>query len=131
MITENVRNHAWVKLVMKRRLIFLNALPLNSIPLDHFCIDVRRQGIKDIEYDIKKAKSINAEIISYIRHEATLNLLNKIFNLNLVSSPGLYQWRENDEIIVITLKRGILLDIHEVESEDLEIFYVYVSKMCY
>jgi hypothetical protein len=117
---------------MKHRLIFLNALPLSSIPFEHFCIDVRRLSrLEDIEYDIKKAKSINAEIISYIRHEAVLNLLNKIFNLNLVSSPGLYEWRENDEIIVITLKRGILLDIHDLESDDLEIFYVYVSKMCY
>ncbi len=117
--------------MQRSRLIFLNALPLNSIPLNHFCVDVRRVDAEFLRFLVREAKSINAEIISYIRHEATLNLLNKIFNLNLVSSPGLYQWRENDEIIVITLKRGIILDPHDVELEDLEIFHVYISEVCY
>jgi hypothetical protein len=118
--------------MLRNRLVLLNALPLNAIQLDHFCIDVRRETIDDLRYYINKAKSINAEIISYIRHEATVNLLNQVLGLSLRPESGLYQWREGDELIIITLKKPIRgQEATEVKIEDLEFFYVYISRMCY
>ena len=116
---------------MRSRLVFLSTLPLGAIPFNHFCVETRRIDIELLKYIVKEAKFIDAEFISYIRHEATLNLLNKILDLNLGPSPGLYQWQPSDTIIIVSLKRGIILDPHDVEPEDLEIFYVYVSKICY
>lgn len=117
----------------RNRLVLLNALPLNAINLDHFCVFVRRLSrLEDIEYDIKKAKSTNSEIISYIRHEATTKLINKLFNLDLQPSSGLYQWQEGDEVIVITLKRPQRgQEAQQIDVNDLEFFYVYISRMCY
>jgi hypothetical protein len=116
----------------RRRLVFLNALPLNAINLQHFCIDVRRQSVDDVRYDVAKAKSTGSEIISYIRHEATLRLINELFGLNLSPNPGLYEWREGDEIIVITLRKPVRgQEVQQIDVNDLEFFYVYVSRECY
>ncbi|PNV79019.1 MAG: hypothetical protein C0179_08080 [Fervidicoccus sp.] len=116
----------------RRRLVILNALPLNSIPLTHFCVDVKRIDTDFLRHLAKEAKSINAEIANYIRHEATVKLLNQLLNLSLEPSSGLYQWREGDRIVVITLKKPIRgQEVSEVKPEDLDIFHVYVSEVCY
>jgi hypothetical protein len=118
--------------MQRSRLIFLNALPLNAINLQHFCVDVRRVDAEFLRFLVREAKSINAEIISFIRHEATLNLINELFDLSLQTSSGLYEWREGDRIVVITLKKPVRgQEVSEVEPEDLEIFHVHISEVCY
>jgi hypothetical protein len=120
-------------MVERARLVFLNALPLNSISLSRFCVEVKR--IIDVEFlrfIVREAKSINAEIINFIRHEATVKLLNQLFNLDLKPESGLYQWRKGDELIIVTLKKPIRgQEIQELTLDDLDLFYAYVAEVCY
>ncbi len=119
--------------MMKRtRLVFLNALPLNSISLNRFYIDVRRIDIETMNYIVKKAKSTDSEILNYIRHESTIRLINSLFGLNLSINPGLYQWQEGDELLIITLKKPVRgQEAVEVTIDDLDMFYAYISEVCY
>ncbi len=123
--------------MQRSRLVFLNSLPLNAVNLSLFFVEVRRidaskpMGIELLRYTINKAKSVNAEIISFIRHESTLNLINQLFNLQLTANQGLYQWRKGDEIIVVSLKKPVRGQETQVTSlEDLEIYYVYIDERC-
>ena len=123
--------------MQRSRLVFLNSLPLNAVNLSLFFVEVRRidtskpMGIELLRYTINKARSVNAEIISFIRHESTLNLINQLFNLQLTANPGLYQWRKGDEIIVVSLKKPVRgQETQEVSLEDLEIYYVYIDEVC-
>ncbi len=119
-------------MIKKNRLVFLNALPLNSISLNRFYIDVRRIDIETMNYIVKKAKSTNSDILNYIRHEATLRLINSLLGLNLSINPGLYQWQPGDELIIVSLRKPIRgQDAVEVTIDDLDMFYAYVSEVCY
>ena len=125
-------------MVERPRLILLNALPLNAVPLKRFCVDVKRidpsvpsefLGVLKVIFD--KARSTNAEIMNFIRHEATVNLINQLFNLSLQVNPGLYQWKRGDDILVITLKKPIRgQESQTITLEDLDIFYVYIDEKC-
>ena len=108
---------------MERRIILLNALPLNAFPSDwdNFAITVYRVSTDYLKSAIKKA----SEIKCYIRHPATVELLKKLLEVELKPSAELYKYTEGDSIFVITLKtpeRG--KEATEVRQEDIEVYYV-------
>jgi hypothetical protein len=112
------------------RLVFLNALPLNAISLKSFCITVRRIDLSNpTEVSIFLKQSSN--MVSFIRHEATIEVLNRLLGLSLKPSSELYQWREGDELVIVTLRKPVRgQEIQDVKLEDLEVFYAYVSRGC-
>ncbi|PNV80924.1 MAG: hypothetical protein C0179_04945 [Fervidicoccus sp.] len=112
------------------RLVFLSALPLNSIDLRSFCIHVKRMNEDLARYIVKEAVSNRAEILSFIRHGAVADLINQLFNLNLKVNSGIYQWRRGDEIIVVSLKKQIQeQEATEILPNDLEFHYVYICEV--
>jgi len=99
------------------RIVFLNALPLNAIPLKTFMIYCTRDMDK-----IKFFIDVASKIESYIRHEATVKLVNELFKIDLKSSSGLYTYQRDDKLIIVTLKKPIRgVEVETVKPEDLDI----------
>jgi hypothetical protein len=74
-----------------------------------------------------------ANIIHFIRHATTLNLLRTLIP-SLPSEPnaGLYNWREGDIIIVVTLNapsRGT--EVQQIRLEDLAVWLVEVEAQAH
>jgi len=110
--------------------VFLNALPMSAfneffqnnsyLRLEIMPLDIQKLGVV-IDYH----KAYHDEIINYIRHEGTIKLLKRLFNIDLTSSAGLYSFTTDDDIIIITLKnpeRG--KELTEVRESDIMIYKV-------
>ena len=119
------------------RIVFLNALPLNAITVGEVTIYGRRLSVEGFVEDVRRELCMGVEAVEcYIRHPATVELLNKLFERNNVSiklepSQGLYQWMEGDLLYVITLKqpqRGV--EKTEVSDTDIEIWRVRPYTGC-
>jgi len=106
------------------RLVFLNALPLNAFSFDEFSLHVSRVGIDLLKIMIKIAREENNDIVNYIRHPATVQLLNSILGLQLQPRPELYVYAPGDKIIVVTLKKPVRGQEVDVRPDDLDLFFV-------
>jgi len=107
------------------RIVFLNALPLNAIPLNTFMIYCTRD-MDRIRFFVDAA----SEIESYIRHEATVKLVSELFKINLKQSSGLYTYQRDDKLIVVTLKRPTRgVEMETVKPEDLDILLCDVKTI--
>jgi Domain of unknown function (DUF1874). len=65
----------------------------------------------------------------YIRHEATVKVINDFFSLSLTPSNAIYKYDEGDVLIVVTLKalqRGKEVQVNSVE--DLDFYVVEASR---
>jgi len=114
-----------------KRVVLLNALPLSAIPYERFAIQVNRLSPDTFEYSILEDVERGYEIVSYIRHKATVDLLSKMLNVEIKVSSELYKYQESDLIYVITLKpekiqRG--QEATDLKLEDLVFYYVAVAK---
>jgi len=99
------------------RIVFLNALPLNAIPLKTFMIYCTRDMDK-----IKFFIDVASKKESYIRHESTLKIINELFNVDLKPSSGLYTYQNTDKLVIVTLKKPIRgVEAETVKLEDLDI----------
>jgi hypothetical protein len=70
----------------------------------------------------------NSEVKCYIRHPATLQLINQKLKTNLQTSSELYTYQSGDEIYIVTLKspeRG--KEKVAVDESDLEIWKVNIK----
>jgi hypothetical protein len=104
------------------KVVFLNALPLNAFPFSSFML-------RTFKVTVDELKTIIAgkQIINYIRHPATISLLSSLLGINLTPNPGIYQYSQGDEIVVITLKtpqRG--QEVQTISPSDLLIYRVEV-----
>jgi Domain of unknown function (DUF1874). len=110
------------------RLVFLNALPVNAIPYQAFNIYCKRVAFNVIQDLVLTAKTIE----NYIRHEGTVNTLNRVLGLDLKPSPALYTHRHGDVLVIVTLKtpkipaRGV--EVREVDIQDLDILMCTVGE---
>ena len=108
------------------RYVFLNALPLNSLKIDRpvklVVTPVNPQVLKQLVPEMKPR-------VSYIRHPATVKMLNKLFGLDLDVSSGLYSYQPGDVLYVVTLRRPIRgAEVGNVTVEDVLIYQVEVVE---
>ena len=110
------------------RVVFLNALPLNAIKdayyFDIYCKRTSIEAIADIVMH-------SAKVENYIRHESTVKLLSKLLNIDLKPSSGLYEYRDGDVLVIVTLKKPVRGQEVEVKEEDLDYFMCTVKELQY
>jgi len=108
------------------RYVFLNALPLNALqinkPTKLVVTPVESKVLKQLVPEMKPR-------VSYIRHPGTIQLLNKLFGLDLKQSSELYRYQKGDVLYIITLKKPIRgQEINSVTEDDLLIYQVEVFQ---
>ncbi len=109
------------------RVVFLNGLPLNMFPSEwgYFAIQVIKATWEDLLRDLAEA----SEVKCYIRHQATVQLLEKHLEIKLQPSSELYKYDPRDRVYIVTLKtpqRG--QEATEVSVSDVEIYEIYASE---
>ncbi len=109
------------------RVVLLNALPLNAFPPEwrDYAIQIMKAELEDVYQDIVEAR----EIKCYIRHPATVQLLQEIFEIELTPSAEAYKYNPDDIVYIVTLKtpqRG--KEATEVSLEDVEFYEMYASE---
>jgi len=110
------------------RVIFLNALPLNSLPRRHIQVDILPVSLQELAQWIQRRLQEGYEVVHFIRHPATIAALRSI-GIPLPEQPnsGLYSYSHGDIIVVVTLRtpqRG--QEQTQVRIEDLESWIVTV-----
>ena len=105
------------------RYVFLNALPLNALPRKPLVLKVapvKPEVLRQLAPEMKPR-------VSYIRHPATIELLNKLFNLDLQVSNELYKYQKEDVLYVITLKKPVRgAEVENLTENDVLIYQVEV-----
>jgi|GEM_PF-3600049 len=106
------------------RYVFLNGLPLNALPEKPIVLKVTPLTPEQLKEMVPKMK----QIVSYVRHPATVRLLNGL-GLSLEASSGLYKYEKGDVIIVVSLRRPVRgAEIENVTINDLLIHKVEVIE---
>jgi len=108
-----------------KRIVLLNALPLNAFSEPAFDLSVVRVTPQSFIEEIKNGMEKGVEVINYIRHPATVSLLNT-HGLNLVPSSGLYTYRNGDVLFIVTVKAPVRGTEMQVSLSDLDCFIVFV-----
>lgn len=106
------------------RYVFLNALPLNALgitkPTKLTVTPVSPGVLRQLAPEMKPR-------VSFIRHPATVRLVNDLLGLGLKPESGLYHYEEGDVLIVITLKRPVRgAEVSNLTENDIEVFQVEV-----
>jgi hypothetical protein len=104
------------------RLVVLNGMPLNAFNYDWFDLRVFKlssvEALRDIANSFK-------EIVSYVRHPATVELLSRVLGKELKPNAGLYTYRPGDVLAVVTLKRPLRgAEVTDLRPEDLDVAIV-------
>ena len=111
-----------------KRIVFLNALPLNSLPRRHVHLDVIPVSLKELAGWIARRLGEGYQLEHYIRHESTIQVLKAIgIPLAEVPNAGIYKYRDNDVLVVVSLRNPVRGQEVQVTSEDLEVWVVTVS----
>jgi len=106
-------------------LVLLNAFPVNAFPYDIFTVAFMREEVSNLAKDVVLAESVKC----FIRHPATVELLNTLLKVKLEPSSELYRYSTNDIIYIITLKspeRG--KETAKLSLDDLLIYRVIVAE---
>jgi len=110
------------------RVIFLNALPLNSLPRRHIQVDILPVSLQELAQWIQRRVTEGYIVEHYIRHAATIATLRSLgIPLNEQPNSGLYTYQPNDILVVVTLRnppRG--QEVQQVNISDLEAWIVAV-----
>jgi hypothetical protein len=117
----------WEVRGMEKRDILLNALPLNAIEGERFNLTVIRITPYYLIGSIKEDMEKGIPVINYIRHPATINLLNS-HGLNLKPSSELYTYKEGDLLFIVTVKTPVRGQEMSVSFSDLDCFLVFVKR---
>jgi len=116
---ENVQNQ-----VQNRRLIILNALPLNIF--QRTAIILR---IVPLQPEELRHLATNNEVIHFIRHVATLNLLRTLIpSLSPEPNAGIYRYQPGDLLAVVTLRTPNRGQEQIVNLTDLDMWLVEVLQ---
>jgi len=112
-----------------RRIVFLNAMPLNSLPRSHLRLDVLPVGnINELAAWVQRRPAEGFQLIHYIRHTATIQALRSAgVPLSEQPNAGLYTYDAGDILVVVTLRnpsRG--QEVQQVNISDLEAWIVAV-----
>jgi len=116
---------------MSKRAVLLNALPLNAVPYERFAIQVNRLSPDAFRYSLQEDIDRGYQIISFIRHKATVDLLSEMLGIKIETSNELYKYQESDLIYIITLKpekiqRG--QEATDLKLEDLMFYYIAIAE---
>ena len=111
-----------------RRVVVLNAMPLNALPRRHMQLDVIPVSMTDLVQWVQRRLQEGFQLVHYIRHPATIAAL-RAAGIPLSDQPnsGLYQYDAGDIIVVVTLRapqRG--QEQQQVSPQDLEAWVVAV-----
>ena len=110
------------------RVIFLNALPLNSLPRRHIQVDILPVSLQELAQWINRRLQEGYVVEHYIRHVATIAALRSL-GIPLSDQPnsGLYSYSHGDVIIVVTLRAPVRgQEQAQVSISDLEAWIVTV-----
>jgi hypothetical protein len=109
-----------------RRVVFLNAMPLNSLPRRHIQLDILPVSIPELAHWVQRRLQEGVELAHYIRHPATIAALRSVgIPLSEQPNAGLYQYAPNDIIVVVSLRtpqRG--QEVAQLSPQDLEAWIV-------
>jgi len=114
--------------VAPKRLVFLNALPLNSLPRSHLELDVLSVSLQDLARWVQRRLQEGFQLIHFIRHPATITALRQLgIPLSEQPNAGLYQYAHGDIIVVVTLRAPVRgQEQQQVSTSDLEAWIVTV-----
>ena len=108
------------------RYVFLNSLPLNAFDKPFMQLLVTKV---DPNY-VKLLIQYDDNVECYIRHNATVDIINKLLELNLKPSSDLYKYRDGDVLIIVSLKKPVRgQEVQDVTLDDLDIRMVEVAKI--
>ena len=115
-----------------RRIVVLNALPLNALPRRPLNMIVEPiTNIVSLAMWLSHMARQGYAVEHYIRHPATIAALRGLgAPIDERPSSGLYQWQEGDVVVVVTLRqpqRG--QEAAQVRPEDLEAWEVRVRPI--
>jgi hypothetical protein len=114
--------------VAPRRIVFLNALPLNALPRAHLRVDILPVAINDLAAWVQRRLQEGFQLIHYIRHQATIAVLRRTgIPLSEQPNSGLYTYQRGDIIVVAALRtpqRG--QEVQQLSPQDLEAWIVTV-----
>jgi hypothetical protein len=112
---------------VRRRVVILNALPLNALPRAHLRVDILPVSISELAGWVQRRVAEGYEVIHFIRHPATVQALRSIGIPLSEPNAGLYAYSHGDIIVVVTLRapqRG--QEQQQVSPQDLEAWVVAV-----
>ena len=108
--------------------MFLNAMPLNSLPRRHLQLDVLHVSIGELAQWVQRRLQEGWRLVHYIRHPATIAAL-RAAGIPLSEQPnaGLYVYQPGDVIVVVTLRNPLRgQEVSQVSPQDLESWIVTV-----
>ena len=107
-----------------KKLVFLNAL----IPADGYLIYTRKIDIETLKKLLNIAKP---EIISFIGHQSTAELLTNMLKVEIPANRGMWKPEKKEEFaVVIRLKKRLAKpeDVKSVTENDMEVWWVHYYK---
>jgi hypothetical protein len=99
-----------------KRTVLLNALPLNAIPFSVFSVACKKTAPTAIADVVARSEAVE----NYVRHESTVKLLSRLLNVDLKPSSGLYEYKNSDVLVIVTLKKPQRGQEIEAREEDLD-----------
>jgi hypothetical protein len=109
----------------KKRLVIVNGFSPSMLNNRSFVVRFKRIN------NVEEVRNIQAqEIINFVRHPATVQVLSQILGQQLVPSNATYTYQEGDTIILVTLgtpQRG--QEVTAIKLEDLVIYEVSVVEL--
>lgn len=112
-----------------KRVVVLNAMPLNALPPQHLRLEVLPITPKEFVNWVQRRLREGYKLVHYIRHASTVQALRQA-GVPLSENPeaGLYRYQEGDLLAVVTLKnptRG--QEQASVTLDDLAVWVVWVA----
>ena len=110
------------------RVIFLNALPLNSLPRRHIQVDILPVSLQELVSWVQRRVQEGYTVEHYIRHPATIAALRQVgVPLSEQPNSGLYSYQPGDVVVVVSLRNPVRgQEQNQVTPQDLESWVVTV-----
>jgi hypothetical protein len=105
----------------KKRIILVGGVAPSMFTGSEYTMYYKRISLEEL-----KELVMNAEAVNFVRHESTVKFLSQILNRNLQPNPGLYTWREGDDLVIVGLKKPVRGQEMEIKPEDLDLVLVRV-----
>jgi len=107
---------------MTDRVIILNGFPVSAMMkgAHQASFYFERISLQELKRRLNEAREQGIPIISYVRHQATANLIG------IPPSSGNYEYKRGDVIYIIVLstpQRGA--EVTEISEDDVEVFITF------
>jgi len=117
-----------IEVAPRGRVIFLNALPLNSLPRRHIQVDILPVSLQELVSWVQRRVQEGYTVEHYIRHPATIAALRQVgVPLSEQPNSGLYSYQPGDVVVVVSLRNPVRgQEQNQVTPQDLESWVVTV-----